>query len=111
MAIVYSIHYGTHLEPTDTVKNYLDGKVARLDKYVADAPADGVILRMDIDKVPGKDLYQCGFRFTVRGRQFVAKDEGHGWQAAMDNALDALEAELDKDKGRREDSHHHLSHA
>jgi putative sigma-54 modulation protein len=93
--------YGKNLEVTDRIINYVDKKVAKLDRYlpgIEDA-------RVDVSYVKSArsaDDRQVA-QITVRGKGFILRSEERADDifAALDTAVDKMQRQIERYKGKR----------
>jgi putative sigma-54 modulation protein len=93
--------YGKNLEVSDRIVDYVDKKVAKLDRYLPDIED----ARVDVAFV--KSARSAADRqvaqITVRGKGFILRSEERADDifAALDTAVDKMQRQIERYKGKR----------
>jgi putative sigma-54 modulation protein len=93
--------YGRNIEITDRIQDYIDKKVAKLDRYLAGIDE----ARVDVAYV--KSARSAADRqvaqITVRGKGFILRSEERAEDifAALDLALEKIQRRMERYKGKR----------
>lgn len=94
--------YGRNMEITDRITAYVDKKVAKLDRYLNEAEE----ARVDLSYA--KSARSMGDRhvaqITVRGKGLIlrAEERADDLFAAMDTALDKIQRQMERFKGKHQ---------
>lgn len=88
-----------HLDPIDSLKNYAQDKVERVNKYLDKATEAHVVLSIDRHLHQADIRIQSG-RFVLRGRE-----QSEDMYASIDLAMDKIERQLKRYKEKLK--HHH----
>jgi putative sigma-54 modulation protein len=94
--------YGRSLEITDRISSYVNRKVGKLDRYLADIEEARVDLAYVKSARSAADRQVA--QITVRGKGFIlrAEERSDDMFAALDTALDKLQRQIERFKGKRE---------
>jgi putative sigma-54 modulation protein len=93
--------YGRNMEVTDRIQKYVEKKISKLDRYLSGIEE----ARVDVAYV--KSARSASDRqvaqITVRGRGFIlrAEERADDIFAAMDTALDKMQRQIERYKGKR----------
>jgi putative sigma-54 modulation protein len=94
--------YGRNMEVTDRIHDYVDKKVSKLDRYLPGVEE----ARVDVAYV--KSARSANDRqvaqITVRGKGFILRSEERADDifAALDTALDRLQRQIERYKGKKQ---------
>jgi putative sigma-54 modulation protein len=93
--------YGKNLEVTDRIIDYVDKKVAKLDRYlpgIEDARVDVSFVK-SARSANDRQVAQI----TVRGKGFILRSEERADDifAALDTAVDKMQRQIERYKGKR----------
>lgn len=93
--------YGRNMDITDRIKDYVNKKIAKLDRYLPGIEE----ARVDLSYI--KSARSAADRqvaeITVRGKGFILRSEERSEDifAAMDNALDKMQRRIERFKGKK----------
>lgn len=94
---------GTHIELTDSIRDYLDKRIAGLDKMVdsetAEANAQVELGRTSSHHKSG-DVFRAEINITVEGKYLRAVSEKEDLYSAIDDMKDEIFREVKKHKDR-----------
>lgn len=100
MAVEVEI-YTKNMELTDRIKDYVDKKVGKLDRYLPDIDE----ARVDISFVKSarSSTDRQVAQITIRGKGFILRSEERATDVftAMDAALEKMERQIERFKGKR----------
>jgi putative sigma-54 modulation protein len=93
--------YGRNMEVTDRIQDYVDKKVSKLDRYLSDIDEARVDLAYIKSARSNSDRQVA--QITVRGRGFILRSEERAEDifAALDIALEKLQRQMERFKGKR----------
>lgn len=93
--------YGRNLEVTDRIQDYVDKKVAKLDRYLPGIEEARVDLSYIKSARSAADRQVA--QITVRGKGFIlrAEERSEDIFAALDTALDKIQRRIERYKGKR----------
>ena len=83
---------GHHVDLTDSIKDYVNNKLSRLDKHHGQITSTNVILSVE------KLRQKAEASIHVSGRDFFANSESEDLYAAIDSLTDKLDRQLLKHK-------------
>jgi putative sigma-54 modulation protein len=89
-----------HFELTDTVRNYIDRKVGRLDRYLPDIKATRVELSRVSTRSMG-EVYAAQVTAWVDGSILRAEEVNGDLYAAIDLSADKIHRQIERYKGKR----------
>lgn len=90
---------GHHLEVTDSLKDYINDKVSRLERHFDDLTDIHVILSVE------KLRQQAEATLNLDGTRVHAEAEDHDMYAAIDALTDKLDRQVLKHKEKRQERH------
>lgn len=95
---------GIHFTVSDRLKSYAEKKIRALDKYIARAGRDGVLIKVRLieAKASDKKEYTCEVHMTLPHETIEAKDS----TLNMFAAVDIVEAKLKTQLKRYKELHH-----
>lgn len=89
---------GRELKATEAIKDYVEKKLARIEKYFGDEAIDvNVTIKKESSTSDIAEMY-----VSVRGMSYKAVTEDKDLYAAMDKDIDILEGQIRKAKTKRE---------
>lgn len=93
--------YGRNMEVTDRIRDYVNKKVGKLDRYlpgIEEARVDVAYIK-SARSASDRQVAQI----TVRGKGFILRSEERSEDifAALDNALDKIQRRIERYKGKR----------
>lgn len=93
--------YGRNLEITERIQDYVDKKVSKLDRYLSDIDEARVDLAYIKSARSNADRQVA--QITVRGKGFILRSEERAEDifAALDIALEKLQRQMERFKGKR----------
>jgi putative sigma-54 modulation protein len=93
--------YGRNMEVTDRIQNYVDKKVSKLDRYLSEIEDARVDLAYIKSARSANDRQVA--QITVRGKGFIlrAEERADDIFAALDIALEKLQRQMQRYKGKR----------
>lgn len=93
--------YGRSMDVTDHIKEYVDKKVSKLDRYLPEIDEARVDLAYVKSARSAADRQVA--QITVRGRGFILRSEERADDifAALDTALDKMQRRIERYKGKR----------
>lgn len=93
--------YGRSMDVTDHMKEYVDKKVSKLDRYLPDIDEARVDLAYVKSARSAADRQVA--QITVRGRGFILRSEERADDiyAALDTAIDKMQRRIERYKGKR----------
>lgn len=93
--------YGRSMEVTDRIKEYVNKKVNKLDRYLPGIEEARVDLAYEKSARSAADRQVA--QLTVRGKGFILRSEERADDifAALDTALDKLQRQIERYKGKR----------
>lgn len=94
-----------HLELNESVRDYVNRKVGRLDRYLQNIKAIRVDLDHGIRRTRG-EIYTAQITTWVDGTILRAEEMDHDLFAAIDMASDKLHRQIERYKGKRLDRWH-----
>lgn len=77
---------------------FVEAKLAKLDRFVERATGADVILKLDKDNDKGNKV--AVIRLEVPGDDLVAESRSKSFEESVDNAIDALKKQIEKHKER-----------
>lgn len=94
--------YGKNMEVTDRIRDYVDKKVGKLDRYLPGIDEARVDLAYAKSARSADDRQVA--QITVRGRGFVLRSEERADDifSALDTALDRMQRRIERYKGKRQ---------
>jgi len=100
MAIDVEI-YGRNMEITDRIREYVDKKVSKLDRFLSGIDEARVDLSYEKSARNADDRQVA--QITVRGKGFILRSEERADDifAALDIALDKIQRRMERYKGKR----------
>lgn len=90
---------GRHVEVTDSIKNYVNEKIGKVEQYFDNITSTKVILSIEKDNQVAEAI------ITVPGSEFVAKADDKDLYAAIDMLEDKLARQLRKHKDKMRNNH------
>ncbi len=84
------------LKATEAIKDYIEKKMPRLDKYLGDEEADVNVKIKSEKNVQTAEIY-----FQAKGTNFKAVTEGKDLYASIDKNIDILEGQFRKIKSKK----------
>lgn len=93
-----------HIELSDLERGELDKKIDRLARHVTPPYTLDVTLKHDTHHLKG-DVISCHMNIEQGKKVFHAERVGNTIADTVDEVLDALKSELEKDHSRRKDRH------
>ncbi len=88
---------GKELKATDAIKDYVEKKMTRIEKYFGDNSIDAkVTIRQE------KDLQVADILVSVVGNTYKASSDERDLYASIDKDIDILEGQIRKSKAKRE---------
>lgn len=94
-----------HFDLTDTVRDYVERKVGRLDRYLPDLRATRVELARGVRRSQG-EVYTAQMTSWVDSAILRAEEMNSDVFAAIDLAADKLYRQIERYKGKRQDRRH-----
>lgn len=93
--------YGRNLDITDRIKNYVNKKVSKLDRYLPGIEEARVDLSFIKSARSASDRHVA--EITVRGKGFILRSEERSEDifAAMDMAVDKMQRRIERFKGKK----------
>jgi len=93
--------YGRNMEITDRIKDYVDKKVSKLDRYLPGIDEARVDLAYIKSARSANDRQVA--QITVRGKGFILRSEERADDifAALDTALEKIQRQIERYKGKR----------
>lgn len=93
--------YGRNLEITDRLKKYVNKKVSKLGRYLPGIEQTRVDLTYEKSARSAADRQIA--EITVRGKGFIlrAEERSDDMQAAIDSAVDKIQNQINRFKGKR----------
>lgn len=93
--------YGRSLDVTDHLKDYVDKKVSKLDRYLPDIDEARVDLAYVKSARSAADRQVA--QITIRGKGFILRSEERADDiyAALDTAIDKMQRRIERYKGKR----------
>ena len=85
------------LKATDAIKDYIEKKTSKLDKYIGEEDVD-----VNVKLKSEKNTQIAEMYFQSRGADFKAVTEGADLYATIDKNIDIIEGQFRKIKSRRE---------
>ncbi len=96
---------GRHVELSDKVRDYVDKKIGRLDRYLPDIKATRVELSHGIRRSRG-EIYKAQITIWVDSAVLRAEEMEDDLFAAIDLASDKLHRQIERFRGKRLDRWH-----
>lgn len=96
MIKIHSVHFDTDQK----LEEFIESKVNKLIKR--DSAIIGAEIFLRIEKNQTKDNKIAEIRLEVPGYDLFAKKQAHTFEAATDTAVEALQIQLKKYKGKKE---------
>lgn len=95
----------TNFDMTPEVSEYLEGKLAMLDKLITVADEDAVRCDVEIEQVRDQhaNAWRAELNLSIEGGLYRAEARGETAQAAIDQAKDELQRQLRRHKSKRRD--------
>ncbi len=92
---------GRNLEVTERIREYVDRKISKLDRFMSDIDEARVDLRYAASARSANDRQVA--QITVRGRRFILRSEERADDifAAFDSAVDKMQRNIERYKGKR----------
>jgi len=91
---------GKELKATDAIKEYVEKKLSRMEKYFTEEEANDVEVNVTI-KVE-KDIQTAEMYLYARGTSYKAVTESRDLYASLDKDIDILEGQMRKTKAKKE---------
>ena len=93
--------YGRNLEITDRIREYVDKKVSKLDRYLSGIEEARVDLAYVKSARSAADRQVA--QITVRGKGFILRSEERSDDifSALDTSLDRMQRQMERYKGKR----------
>ena len=91
---------GKELKATDAIKEYVEKKLSRMEKYFTEEEANDVDVNVTI-KVE-KDIQTAEMYLYARGTSYKAVTESRDLYASLDKDIDILEGQMRKTKAKKE---------
>lgn len=91
-----------HLDLTDTVRDYVDKKVGRLDRYLPDIATTRVDLDRRVTHSQG-EVYTTQITLWVNGTVLRAEETNSDLLAAVDLAAEKIHRQIERYRGKRLD--------
>ena len=91
---------GKELKATDAIKEYVDKKLARIEKYFEEENSNDVEVNVTIRAE--KDTQIAEMYIYTRGTSYKAVTESNDLYASIDKDIDILEGQMRKAKARKE---------
>ena len=89
---------GKELKATEAIKDYIEGKLARIEKYFGDEEVDvNVTIKKENAATEIAEMY-----VSVKGMSYKAVTEDKDLYASIDKDIDILEGQIRKAKTKRE---------
>ncbi len=79
--------------------NFVEGKMAKLDRFADNSTSAEVTLKLDKDHEKGNKVATITLR--VPGNDFVAERRAKSFEEAVDEAIDAIKKQIEKSKSKR----------
>ncbi len=94
--------FARNLEITDRIRDYVEKKVSKLDRFLSDIDETRVDLTYAKSARSASDRYVA--QVTVRGRGFILRTEERSDDifSAIDTTLDKLQRQIERYKGKRQ---------
>src|SRR6516165_9782670 len=86
------------IEPDRQIEKLIDQHAAKLEKNLKKFSPDLTVLRLFVECIPARKLYQLSLTLDVPGRTFAAREEQHDLKAGLRAAYDEIERQLKKYK-------------
>ena len=83
-----------HMEPSDAMKDLVEDKVSRVKKYLQGPMEASVVLSVE------RYLQACDITISSNGRTYKGREETDDMYTSIDRAMDKIERQIDKSKGR-----------
>ncbi|MDJ0761523.1 MAG: ribosome-associated translation inhibitor RaiA [Myxococcota bacterium] len=83
-----------HMDPTDAMKEMIEGKVSRVKKYLHGPIEANVVLSVE------RYLQACDITINAGGRIYQGHEETDDMYTSIDRVMDKIERQIDKKKGR-----------
>ncbi len=77
---------------------FLDGKMAKLDRFADRSTGADVIMKLDKDHEKGNKVVTISLRLP--GDELVAESRAKSFEEAIDESIDALKRQLEKSKSK-----------
>jgi len=90
---------GKELQATEAIKDYVEKKVARIEKYFAN---DLETMEVNVTIKVEKNVQIAEMYVAVRGENFKAVTENKDLYASIDKDIDILEGQIRKNKTKKE---------
>lgn len=84
-----------HMEPTDAMKELVEDKVSKVKKYIRGPVEANVVLSVE------RYLHACDVTISAGGATYKGHEESDDMYTSIDRAIDKIERQIDKTKGRR----------
>lgn len=95
---------GHHVDLTDSLKDFVSGKIERLSRHMDDLIDVNVILSVN------KLEHKAEARIHVSGADMFAENVEQDMYAAIDGLVDKLDRQIHKHNGKRHDHHAQEAH-
>jgi RNA polymerase sigma factor (sigma-70 family) len=86
------------IEPDRQIEKLIDQSAAKLEKNLKTFSPELTVLRLFVEYIPARKLYELSLTLDVPGRTFAAREEQHDLKAGLRAASDEIERQLKKYK-------------
>jgi len=94
------------LNLTDTIEDYLEKKLASLEKFLSDFNQESIITEIEVGRTTRHhqtgDIFRAEINLSINGKLFRVESERDDLYAAIDEVRDDLEQEIRKFKTKKE---------
>lgn len=94
------------LNLTDTIEDYLEKKLASLEKFLSDFNQESIIAEIEVGRTTrhhqAGDIFRAEINLSINGKLFRVESERDDLYAAIDEVRDDLEQEIRKFKTKKE---------
>ena len=94
-----------NFEPSEAIRERLDGLITKLEKKARNFPPDVLFLRISIEENQVRSLYNVSMTMEVPGKTLAAKAESHDIEVAIKDAFAEIERQLKEHKSRLRREH------
>ena len=94
------------LNLTDTIEDYLEKKLASLEKFLSDFNQESIIAEIEVGRTTRHhqtgDIFRAEINLSINGKLFRVESERDDLYAAIDEVRDDLEQEIRKFKTKKD---------
>jgi ribosomal subunit interface protein len=94
-----------NFEPSEAIRERLDGLITRLEKKARNFPPDVLFLRISIEEHQVRNFYNVSMTMEVPRKTLAAKAESHDIEVAIKDAFAEIERQLKEHKSRLRREH------